>query len=225
MKLQWLGHASFRITGADGVSIVTDPHNPETSGYAPYREPCDIVIMSSDNDLFHCNTQLVPGPHLTINALELARTGKPRVEHGVRFEAVEAMEAHDHPEHDPDQNGMYKISLDGLTIGHMGDMGNALSAAQIAFFRGVDVLLALTGGLPTIKLPDLRVAIEAIQPKLVVPMHFRTLTYKPRNTLWIESFLADFDPSIVDFACAHEVDITPGTLPAAMRILVIDYAR
>jgi L-ascorbate metabolism protein UlaG (beta-lactamase superfamily) len=225
MKLKWYGHASFRLTSAAGVSIITDPYDPATAGYAPYREPCDIVIMSSDNDRFHCNTQLVPGPHTTINALTLARTGRAGVEKGIVFRAIEAMEANDHPEHDPDQNGMYKCSIDGVTIGHMGDMGNALSPAQIAFFRDVDVLLALVGGLPTIKLPDLKLALDQIKPKLIVPMHFRTLTYRPRNTLWIESFLADFDVADVDFACDCEVELVPDALPLATRVLVLDHAR
>jgi L-ascorbate metabolism protein UlaG (beta-lactamase superfamily) len=225
MKLKWLGHAAFRITSSDGVSVITDPHNPETSGYAPYREPCDIVIMSSDNDLFHCNTHLVPGEHITINALELARSGAPRVEHGIAFSAIEAMEALDHREHDPDQNGMYRMVVDGVAIGHMGDVGNALSPAQIDFFRGVDVLLALTGGHPTIALPDLKHVIEATRPKLVVPMHFRTLTYKPRNMLWIEPFLNDYNNDSIDFALAAEVDINRERLPSNTRILVVDYAH
>lgn len=54
----------------------------------------------------------------------------------------------------------------------------------------MDVLLALTGGHPTLELADLMTVIVHCKPKLVVPMHFRTLTYKPRNMLWIESFLA-----------------------------------
>ena len=51
------------------------------------------------------------------------------------------------------------------------------------------------------------------KPKLVVPMHFRTLTYKPRNSFWVEKFLANFDDAVVDFAFASEVTISPATLP------------
>lgn len=225
MRLKWHGHAAFRVTSETGVGIVTDPYDPATSGYTPFREPADIVVMSSDNDSFHCNQHLVPGEHVTINALELARTGGPRVEHGVEFSAVEAMEALNHREHNPDQNGMYRFEVDGIRVGHMGDVGNALSGAQLGFFSGVDVLLALAGGHPTLELDDLKSAIDAIRPKLVVPMHFRTLTYKPRNTFWIESFLSRFDDADVDFACASEVELTRAVLPSGTRVLVLDYAR
>ena len=223
MKLKWYGHASFRLTSGAGVSVVTDPYDPATAGYKPFSEAADIVVISSDNDRFHCNAHLIPGEHTTINALELARSGAARLERGIRFSAVEAMEALDHREHHPDQNGMYRLEVDGLHIGHMGDVGNRLSQAQLRFFAGVDVLLALCGGHPTLELPDLLAAIEAIGPRLVVPMHFRTLTYKPRNTLWIESFLRFFPDDLVDFACASEVELTREHLPDATRVLVLDY--
>jgi L-ascorbate metabolism protein UlaG (beta-lactamase superfamily) len=225
MKLKWYGHASFRITADNGTSIITDPYNPETAGYTAFTEPADVVIMSSDNDSFHCNTGLVPGNHVTLNALELARTGQPRVEHGITFSAIEAMEALNHREHHPDQNGMYRFTVDGVSIGHLGDVGNPLSEAHINFFKGVEVLLALAGGHPTMELDDLKVAIDHIQPKIVVPMHFRTLTYKPRNSFWIEKFLAYFDDAAVDFAFASEVTISSATLPTHTRVLVVDYVR
>jgi hypothetical protein len=54
-------------------------------------------------------------------------------------------------------------------------------------------------------------------------MHFRTLTYKPRNTFWIETFLNDFNDKDVDFACTAEVEINKENLPEKTRVLVIDY--
>jgi L-ascorbate metabolism protein UlaG (beta-lactamase superfamily) len=223
MKLKWYGHASFRLSSDSGVSIITDPYDPATAGFKTFSEPADIVIISSDNDSFHCNEQLVPGKHTTINALELARNGGVKLEQGIEFRAIEAMEALNHMEHDPDQNGMYRINIDGVQIGHLGDMGNALTPAQLEFFEGIDVLLALVGGHPTLELSDLQTVIEHVKPKLVVPMHFRTLTYKPRNMFWITNFLELFKDSDVDFACSSEVEITTETLPAATRVLVVDY--
>jgi L-ascorbate metabolism protein UlaG (beta-lactamase superfamily) len=225
VKLKWYGHASFRITTDSGSSIITDPYDPRTAGYKPFTEPADVVVISSDNDSFHCNEHLIPGEHITINALELARSGQARVEHSVRFTAVEAMEALNHREHHPDQNGMYRMLVDGISIGHMGDIGNALTQSQLEFFVGVDVLLVLTGGHPTLELDDLETAIHFIKPKLVIPMHFRTLTYKPRNTVWIESFLKYFDDAQVDFACSSEVELNRSMLPDRTRVLVVDHAH
>ena len=148
MKLKWYGQASFLVTAEDGTMIVTDPYTPETSGYCPVREAADVVIRSSDNDDFHCRADLVPGEPEVLTALDVARAGGEQSAHGITFHCIEAMEALNHRFHDPDQNGMYRFNVDGVSIGHMGDVGNPLSAAQIDFFRGVDVLLVLTGGHP-----------------------------------------------------------------------------
>ncbi len=106
----------------------------------------------------------------------------------------------------------------------MGDVGNPLSEAQLDFFQGVDVLLALAGGPPTIELDDLKTVIDQVAPRLVIPMHFRTLRYRPQNLSWISDFLAYFDPGRVEFACSEEVEISPARLPEVTRVRVLDYA-
>jgi L-ascorbate metabolism protein UlaG (beta-lactamase superfamily) len=224
MKLKWYGHASFLVTADDGTTIITDPYTPETAGYAPIPDAPDVVIISSDNDSFHCRADLIAGNPIVINALEVARNGGIRTEKGVDFHAIQAMEAEDHREHDPDQNGMYRFTVDGISVGHMGDIGNPLTPAQIEFFRDVDILLALTGGHPVLELDELKAAIDAAKPKFVVPMHFRTLRYKPRNQYWVEAFLKYFRDGDIDFACDYEVTLTRADIPQETRVLVLTHA-
>ncbi|MCK0166718.1 MBL fold metallo-hydrolase [Jannaschia sp. S6380] len=206
--------------------MITDPYTPEGVGYAPIRDPADLVLISSDDDDAHCRADLISGEPEVLNALEVARAGGTAEAAGLRVQAIEAAEWDHHPEHAvPGQNGMYRWEMDGISFAHMGDVGNPLTTAQQQFFEGVDVLFALAGGYLTIELPDLMDMIRRVRPKFVIPMHFRTLTYRPRNTLWIESFLNHFEDENVDFACAHEVDIRKGDIPDATRVLVIDYVR
>ena len=224
MKLKWYGQAAFSVTSSDGLTIITDPYTPETAGYAPIPDPAEIVITSSDNDSFHCRADLIAGSPIAINALAVAQENGERTEKGVSFRAIAAMEALNHRYHDPDQNAMYRFEIDGLQIGHMGDVGNALSDTQIDFFRALDILLALAGGHPTIELDDLKKVIDAAKPRLIVPMHFRTLRYKPRNSFWIQSFLDYFPNEQVDFACNYEATLTRADLPESMRVLVLTHA-
>src|SRR5258708_1388618 len=223
MKLKWYGHASFLITPDDGPTIVTDPYTPETSGYKPIQDTPDIVIRSSANDTFHCRADLIPGHPLVVDALEVAQSGGQRIECGVCFQAIESMEALNHRFHAPDQNAMYRFSVDGISIGHMGDMGNPLTDEQLAFFKGIDVLLALTGGHPTIELDDLKTMIYQVRPRLIVPMHFRTLRLKLKGVLWIQSFLDYYNTDDVDFAYDSEVVIQHDSLPTSTRVLVLDH--
>ena len=226
MEVKWYGHAAFRLTDASGRSVITDPYTPDGVGYRPIDETADLVVISSDDDDAHCRADLIPGRPAVLNALEIAQNGGAAEAAGFTVTAIEAAEWDHHPEHAvPGQNGMYRFTLDGIRIAHMGDVGNPLTSAQIAFFEDTDVLLALAGGYLTIELPDLMEMIHAVKPKLVIPMHFRTLTYKPRNTMWIESFLAHFKDEDVDFALGHTATIEANDLPGRTRVLVMDYVH
>ena len=233
MKLEWLGHAAFRLEG-EGMAIVTDPYTPGTAGYRPIEEPADVVIVSSSDDTFHCRADLVPGRNgkapLTVDAHQVAQGFGPAkaMPEGCPPLVVEACRAAEwelHPSGAPGDNGMYRFTLDGVSVGHMGDIGNPPTHEQMAFFEGVDVLLALAGGPPTMALPDVKRLVDQAKPRMVVPMHFRTLSYRPRNIAWIAEFLDLFDEADVDFACASSIEVAPATLPHATRVTVLTHAR
>ena len=95
---------------------------------------------------------------------------------------------------------------------------------EFAFFEGLDVFLVLAGDVPTIRLPDLKQVIDRVQPKLVIPMHFRTLRYKPRNMQWITAFLHHFNDADIDFQSNWEVDLSREDLPESTRVLVLTHA-
>jgi L-ascorbate metabolism protein UlaG (beta-lactamase superfamily) len=224
MRLKWYGQAAFSVKASDGFTVVLDPYTPETSGYVPIPELADVVITSSDNDSFHCRADLIHGNPVAINALAVAKEGGTRTEKGLTVRAIQSMEALNHRYHDPDLNGMYRFEIDGISIGHMGDVGNPFSPEQVDFFRGVDIFLVLAGGHPTIELDDLKIVLDEVKPKLIVPMHFRTLRLKPRNLYWIQNFLDYYPVDQVDFACDSEVTLMPKDLPRSTRVLVLTHA-
>jgi L-ascorbate metabolism protein UlaG (beta-lactamase superfamily) len=219
MKIIWQGHACFYIESAHGLRIVTDPYTPAIAGLPALHVPADIVLMSSDNDTFHSDGKSVPGEPAIVNTLAVARAGGSREVKGIPVQAIEAMESVIHKTH-PDQNALYRFEVDGVKIGHMGDVGNPLSPAQMAFFKGVDVLLALTGGPPTIELDDLDVVLSAVQPRVVIPMHYRIPNLN-LNILDIEAFTSRFAPALVETRNSTSIEFTSQTLPASMRIIVL----
>lgn len=226
MQIKWYGHAAFGLTPETGPRVITDPYTPEGVGYAPITDTADLVIVSSDDDDAHCRADLISGTPEVVNALTVAQNGGSTEALGVSISAIEAAEWDHHPEHEvPGQNGMYRFTLDDIKCAHMGDVGNPLTDAQQAFFEDTDILFALAGGYLTLELPDLMEMIHRTRPKLVIPMHFRTLTYRPRNTMWIESFLAHFKDEDVDFAFGATTDIKGSDLPERTRVLVMDYVR
>jgi L-ascorbate metabolism protein UlaG (beta-lactamase superfamily) len=224
LLIKWYGHACFRCEG-DGVSVVTDPYDPAVSGLKPVDDPADFVVVSSTTDAYHSNAAMIPGDPLHLNALDLAGSGTVEVG-GVAFEALRTMESIEHKE-DPDENAMYRFELEGVSVLHMGDAGNPLTADQLDRLRGrVDVLLALAGGPPTIELEDLGRAIEEIGPRVVVPMHYRIPGLRvDGGILPVDAFISRYPRETLVRVGGSEVEFTPDSLPPGLRICVLEPSR
>jgi L-ascorbate metabolism protein UlaG (beta-lactamase superfamily) len=221
MKIKWYGHACFRVEGG-GISIVTDPYTPEVAGLDPVEEPADVVVMSSATDRFHSYASMVPGDPKVLNALEIARS-EPVEVNGVVFEALPTMESLEHKE-SPDENAIYRFEVDGISVLHLGDLGNPLTGEQLDRLRGrVDVLLALTGGPPTIELEDLDRAIEEIGPRVVIPMHYQIPKLR-LEILPLEAFTSRYREDVVTRVGSTAVELSPATLPSTFQIFVLEPA-
>jgi L-ascorbate metabolism protein UlaG (beta-lactamase superfamily) len=221
MKIRWYGHACFRIEG-DDIVIVTDPYTPEVAGLDPMDEPADVVVMSSATDRFHSDVSMVPGDPKILNALEIAGRGPVEV-NDVVFEALPTMESLRHKE-SPDENAIYRFELEGISILHLGDLGNPLTDEQLALLRGrVNILLALSGGPPTIELEDLEQAIEEIRPRVVIPMHYQIPKLK-LDILPLEAFTSRYPEDAVTRVGATEVEFSLDTLPRTLRVYVLEPA-
>ncbi len=224
MKLTFYAHASFRLETSE-VSVVTDPYTPGVSGFAPIDEPADLVIMSSATDRFHSDPSHVRGRPTVVNAL-LDVPPDGMTERGVPIRAFPTSESLTFDfGRDPDANAMYLITVGGVRVLHMGDVGNAIAPAVLETLSGqVDVLLALTGAHATIALEDLDRAIAAIAPRIVIPMHY----WHPRGVLRIEPvdrFLRRYPKAMINRHDGTSLTVDPGQLPEAPQIIVLNQAR
>ena len=220
MTITWYGHAAFRVeTG--GVSVILDPYrSPDSGGYEPIAEPADVVVVSHENDRYHSHLGQIVPPFEVVRALEMPEGG--RVACGLRFEAVRVFET---PEKLPgDEVAVIHFRAEGLHVVFLGDLGHPLSAGEAAPLAGADVVLAAAGGPPTIDFPEIPALLDAIGPKIVVPMHYKT----PRINLKIqpvERFL-DAQPGVpVDSVGGPTFEVTRESLPASRRIVLLDHCR
>ena len=232
MKIKFYAHACFRLegnqeTGGKRRVIVTDPYEPATSWFSPIDEPADLVLMSSDTDRFHCDPTHVQGNPKVINALEIPPDGI-QVD-GLAVRAFPSRERYQWPLLIrgilPRKNAMYTFTLDGVRVLHTGDIGRAFSKAQIEALRGqIDVMIALSGAVHNIEHDDLMKAIEAIKPRVVIPMHY----FSPKGRLKIlpvEKIASRFPADRVLWIKAPEVEITQANLPAETRLYILEQSR
>ena len=216
MKIKWLAHATFLIESG-ALRIVTDPYTPRVMGFPEVRESADIVIRSSADDEGHCNAAMIQGDPVVITATEIDSKG---VEiKGIRVVPIPAKESLIHKEK-PADNAMYRFALEGVQISHLGDVGNPLSADQIAALQNSDILMVPAGGPPTIDLVDLWKAIPLIRPQVVIPMHYRLPGTKVKM-LPVSEFVSHYPREIVDWWPASEREFSRESLPKEMRILVL----
>ena len=223
MKITWFGHAAFSIeaVNSDGreVRIILDPYNyPECGGYLPIDEEADIVSISHHNERYHSDLSTIKGDYELFDALE--HVGGSRTCGGVELAAFEVYETED----GEGPNALVKFEVEGVTIAHQGDLGHPPEGDALEFLRDVDVLLALAGGPPTIKINHLVELVAKTRPALVLPMHYKTpkvnLDLQP-----VEDFLEACVGYPIETPGSSELVVTRETLPAETTMIVLDHAR
>jgi L-ascorbate metabolism protein UlaG (beta-lactamase superfamily) len=167
MKIKFLGHASFLITSEGGVRIITDPYRADYSGlkYSPITEEADIVTISHEHG-DHNETNIKGNPAIVEGVVE-------RGIKGIKTKGIGSY----HDDTEGSQRGpntIYNILIDGMSVVHLGDLGHTLSPMQIEAIGKVDVLFIPVGGVYTIDAQTAQGVVEALKPKVVIPMHFKT---------------------------------------------------
>jgi L-ascorbate metabolism protein UlaG (beta-lactamase superfamily) len=217
MKVKWNGHACFTITASDGTAIVTDPYEPGAYdgavGYDPIDDRVDVALISHEHADHNYPQGLVGEPQV------LTRGGAAK---GIEFAAVEA--AHDEKGGaERGVNTLFAFEVDGVRVGFMGDLGHLLSEEQLAALGRIDVLLTPTGGVFTVGPEEAKQLVEQIEPRLVIPMHYKT----PKcgfPLAEVDAFARQV--AAVKNVAGSEVEIGAADLPATgPEVWILEYAR
>lgn len=214
MKLKWLGHACFLITSDSGLKIITDPYSVGGGvGYSPLKETADIVTVSHGHS-DHNNITAIEG------SPEVVTSAGVRDTKGINIKGV----ATHHDESAGKARGsnvVFCLSVDGVKVCHLGDLGHRLSSQQVAEIGAVDVLLIPVGGFFTIDAFVASQVCDDLKPKVIVPMHYKTskLDYPVAG---VEDFLKG--KKNVKKIDSSEVELKAGQLPGATEIVVLKHA-
>lgn len=156
MKLTWYGHSCFMMESRAG-RVVFDPYaDGSVPGLTLPRLTADLVLCS------HGHADHAGEDKVTLTGEQTDYTvetlccwhddagGTKRGENLIRI-----------------------VSGGGARVCHLGDVGHMLSKGQIKALRHVDALLIPVGGFYTIDAAAARELADAIEPQLVIPMHYR----------------------------------------------------
>jgi L-ascorbate metabolism protein UlaG (beta-lactamase superfamily) len=163
MEITWYGRACFRLKGRE-ATVITDPCPPST-GFVAGRHEIDLLTISHAHP-DHTYTRSISA------GLTLTRAGEYEY-HGVLTTGVRTW-------HDGErgaqrgENVVFAVEIDGVHVGHLGDLGHLLTEEQLSELGPVDVLLVPVGGQTTISPAEAAEVVAQVTPKIVIPMHFAT---------------------------------------------------
>ncbi|MCL1979285.1 MAG: MBL fold metallo-hydrolase [Methanomassiliicoccaceae archaeon] len=165
MRIKWHGHACFEFINSKN-SIIVDPHDGKSIGIKPPISNAGIVLITHDH-FDHNARRVIKNDHAALTA----EIGKHCIK-GVEIEGFPSF-------HDDaggsfrGTNTIYKFTMDGITICHCGDIGDIPSEEVMKALKNVDIIFVPVGEVFTLLIPKVMEFLRMIQPKIVVPMHYR----------------------------------------------------
>ncbi len=164
MVITWYGQSCFKIQSGETV-LFTDPFCKEI-GLTPPRGQANIVTISHQHR-DHNNYDALTGEPLVIKGPGEYETK------GISIKGI--LSFHDNKEgKERGTNTIYIIEVEGIKICHLGDLGEEkLNDTQVEEINGVDILMIPVGGSFTINGEDAVEIINQIEPRLVIPMHYK----------------------------------------------------
>ena len=172
MKIEFLAHASFMLTRANGMRILLDPYESGSFsgrvGYAPIEETPDVVVITHDHK-DHSHTETLNGEfrivrhHSNFDGLNVYSVPVFHdQERGTKFGGVIDMKI---------------LEFDGWRICHCGDIGETLDDPEkVAALQNLDILIIPVGGFYTVNAALAFEVTQKVKPRWVIPCHYKTLS-------------------------------------------------
>ena len=155
MEITWHGHSCFSVESAN-YRIILDPYMMDT--YPALHVESDMVLCSHGH-----------ADHNNVSAVAIRNNS---AENPFTIDKVDTF-------HDEEngklrgKNVMHILRAEELTLVHCGDLGHFPTSEQLDAISNVDALLIPVGGFFTIDAAIAKRIVDAANPRVVVPMHFR----------------------------------------------------
>ncbi|MBI4307816.1 MAG: MBL fold metallo-hydrolase [Chloroflexi bacterium] len=212
MEITWLGHSCFRLRGKD-ATVLTDPY-ADSLGRSLGKVEATIVTVSNEH-AHHNHVEAVsdavrivrgPGEYEVAGALIFGLSTYHDAEKGKQL----------------GKNNVFLIEIDDVRVCHLGDLGHTLSSSQKAELGAIDVLLVPVGGVCTINAATAAEIIGALEPKVIVPMHYQmkdiTVKLEPVGRFLDAMGIRGVTPQ-------SRISLSASAVPKETQVVVLEPAR
>jgi L-ascorbate metabolism protein UlaG (beta-lactamase superfamily) len=166
-RLTFLGHASFLIETAGGVSAVTDYNAYVKAPFAP-----DVVTMNNAHGTHHTDF-IEPGVGHVLRGWN-PEGGEAR--HDLRLEDLRVRNiptsVHGRYGDQANSNSIFVFEIGDLCIAHLGHLHHRLTEQHLAELGVIDVVLVPVDGRWTMSQEEMADVVRQIGAPLVIPMHY-----------------------------------------------------
>lgn len=216
MKLTYYGHASFLLE-SDGTAILIDPFDAKVGYTQPQVSPAAVTVSHEHGDHNHVATGA--GTPKVIRGLAVGGKDWNTVSERVGPVTITGVATyHDTSQgQDRGRNTIFVFAAENLRVAHAGDLGHPLSAEQVSQLGKIDVLMVPVGGHFTIGPKEAETVVDQVQPRVVIPMHYKTDVTKDWPIGPPEPFTEGKSPK----QKAQQIDVTAATLPAEREVWVL----
>ncbi|MEK7165885.1 MAG: MBL fold metallo-hydrolase [Patescibacteria group bacterium] len=213
-----LGHASFRLKGKS-ATVVTDPYDTQIVAYKFPKNTTAHIVTVSHAHPDHNFTKAVTSEDGEL--IVFSGPGEYEVR-GVEISGIDSF--HDDKEGAlRGKNTIFKFHIDGLTIVHLGDLGHLLTQEQEELLDDVDILLVPCGGFYTIDAKIAAQVVTALEPSLVIPMHYQKQDLNPelmKVLTPVSAFLKEVGKEGI--VPQPKLKVTKETLPQEMQVVILE---
>lgn len=224
LTVRYYGQSFFLVTTGGSLRIAIDPFS--NIGYAMPTVEADVVLVTHEHG-DHNNAGLIRGNLRVIRGLGVGATDWNRI-----YERIDGALIYSVPAFHDDVQGtargldaLFVIESGGMRMAHLGDIGQpAFSEGQLRALGRADILMIPVGAGPfTVPVPGANNLVAQIQPKIVIPMHYKTPVRQPVTWPGIDERAFLEGKQNVRRLGSHTLSISRDQLPATMQVVVMNY--
>ncbi len=212
MEISWHGLSCFRLTERGMATVVTDPYDHNSVGFAPLKLRGEIVTVSHD----------APGHNFVTSVKGRMRviTGPGEFEIGGVF--ITGVQTNGKRKRSANElrNTLYVFDYDGITVAHLGDLQKVPSQTEIENLGGVNVVLVPVGDGKSLNASKAAEIVSLLEPGIVIPMHYQVpesnLELAPLNRFLNEMGVGEVEP-------IPTLKITRTSVPNEARVVVLKH--
>lgn len=202
MKITYYGHSSFTLE-SQGCRIAIDPYDDHVPGYRPLKLEANAVYCSHGHS-----------DHCWVQAVDVRGNGADSF-----FTVKEVPGFHDDVRGAKRGPNMMRVfEAEGLKVAHLGDIGCMPDEADLEKLKGLDACLVPVGGFFTIDALQAKKLMDVLQPRVVIPMHYRlgATGFDVIGTL--DEFTKLYPSDAVIFTGGNTLELN-GDTPAGVTVL------